>query len=126
MKKYIFTLFLLLIGLCVSAQSSYKKNLDDKGKKIALVKTTNECDKLFAEFSTLKNSKDEYKWKAYYYAAFTLYQKGEIIIKSGKKADLKSANALAEKYVLGSLTSQPNDTENKELLNLIKLQREKI
>ncbi|MCW3160430.1 hypothetical protein [Chryseobacterium oryctis] len=125
MKKFLLTVCFAL-GALTYAQSAYETTLNEKAKKISTAKTMADYDKLFKEFSELKKAQDPYKWKAYYYSGLVLYNKAELILKSTKRTDVENVNALAEKYVLGSLAAQPNDKENNDLLNLIKEQRTKF
>ena len=126
MKKFLLTSCFALFGVLTYAQSAYEVKLNEKAKKISAAISVADYDNLFKEFSELKKVQDPYKWKAYYYSGLVLYNKVELILKGSKRTDLESINALAEKYVLGSLSAQPNDKENNDLLNLIQEQKAKL
>lgn len=126
MKKLFFTFCFTLVSLFVFAQSNYEKNIEEKAKQISTAKTVTDYDKLFKEFSTLKKSQDPYKWKAYYYAGFIMYKKAELILNNNLNTDIKNTNALAEKFISGALSTNPNDKESTDLLNLIQEQRKAI
>lgn len=126
MFKNIFTILILLIGITVSAQSSYQKSLDEKSQKINSAKTAADYDKLFNEFSALRKSQDPYKWKAYYYAALTMYKKAELVLAKNPKADERNTNGVAEKFVAGALALKQEDKESNDLLSLITDQKKKL
>ena len=126
MKKLFFTFCFTLVSLFVFAQNNYEKNIEEKAKQIYTAKTVTDYDKLFKEFSTLKKSQDPYKWKAYYYAGFIMYKKAELILNNNLNTDIKNTNALAEKFISGALSTNPNDKESTDLLNLIQEQRKAI
>lgn len=126
MKKLFFTFCFTLVSLFVFAQSNYEKNIEEKAKQISTAKTVTDYDKLFKEFSTLKKSQDPYKWKAYYYAGFIMYKKAELILNNNLNTDIKNTNALAEKFISGALSTNPNDKESTDLLSLIQEQRKAI
>lgn len=126
MKKLFFTFCFTLVSLFVFAQNNYEKNIEEKAKQIYTAKTVTDYDKLFKEFSTLKKSQDLYKWKAYYYAGFIMYKKAELILNNNLNTDIKNTNALAEKFISGALSTNPNDKESTDLLNLIQEQRKAI
>ncbi|KQT15547.1 hypothetical protein ASG31_14905 [Chryseobacterium sp. Leaf404] len=126
MKKNIFTVFMLLFGLLVSAQSTYEKTVQEKAKSISAAKTATDYDKLFNEFSVLTRSKDSYKWKAYYYAGYAMYKKTELNLSKNPSSDERNNNGIAEKYAAGALAFKQDDKESKDLLNLIMEQRSKM
>lgn len=126
MKKAISTFCFAVFGTFLFAQSNYEKILNEKAEKITIAKTQTDYDQLFIEFSKLKNTPNPYQWKAYYYAGLVLYKKGELILHHHQKSNIAYVNSLAEKYILGSLTAEPNDKESHNVLNLIREQKMKF
>jgi len=98
MKRFIFSLILLLCTGLVFAQSAYESTMT---KKIHELENTNNPDSLTAlsnDFLRI-GEKEKTKWLPYYYASLSTIQKGRIAMQMGKMDELESAAELAQTYL---------------------------
>lgn len=126
MKKLLLSLTLLIFCAFSYAQTSFDTQIKKKSESLKIAQTTNECENLFNEFSSMTTSSDANRWKAYYFAGFSSYKKVEILLKQGKKGNLADSNAIAYKFAIGALSTQPKNTDVLSLLNLIAQQKKAI
>lgn len=122
MNKILFILSFFVTSLWVSAQTFTDKALQQSASQLNITNTEGDLDKLFKKFTETKTSE---KWQANYYAAVSMYLKAELLSKKSN-ASATEANAMAEKFALGTSISQPDNSEIKILLGLITLQSMQI
>lgn len=119
MKKIYSFLLLIFISSGVYSQTFTDKDLQKNVLQINTAASSSDYDALFKKFTSSSTSE---KWQAYYYAAVTQYMKAETV----KSASLAESNALALKYAMSIVNSQPDNIEISILIGLAKLQRVRI
>ncbi|MDN3695250.1 hypothetical protein QWZ06_24950 [Chryseobacterium tructae] len=117
MNKILLILSFFVTGLWVSAQTFTDKALQQSATQLNTVNTEGDYDKLFKKFT--ENNTSE-QWKAFYYAAVSMYLKAELLSKKSAASDIYPIGT-AEKFALGVSLSQPENPENNILLGLITL-----
>ena len=126
MKKAIISLLFFFIALSLHAQTNYEGKINSLASKIETAKTISEFDKLFEEFDTIKRTQHTLRWKAYYYAGLAQYKKAEMLMERRDFQNAKNANAIANKYAMGSSSFQVEDSKINLLLELLDIQKKKI
>ena len=86
MKKLFLTLMLLL-AVSAFAQSGFETAMSDKIAKVGQAKTADEFTALSNDFARI-GEKEKTRWLPYYYAAYASIQKGRMLMREGKVADL--------------------------------------
>jgi len=110
MKKLILTISLSLIGFTTFAQTAFEKTMTEKIAKVEDHKTTEEFTALANDFDRIA-TKESTNWLPYYYAAFATIQKGRVLMRSEKTAELDPVAAEAEKYIAKAEALSPNNAE---------------
>ncbi|KFC23684.1 tetratricopeptide repeat protein [Epilithonimonas lactis] len=110
MKKLILTFSLSLLGFTAFAQTTYDKAMTEKIGKIETAKTADELTALTNDFERI-GTKENSQWLPYYYAAYSTIQKGRVLMRSGKTADLDPVAEQAEKYIAKAEALSPNNAE---------------
>ncbi|MBS1572227.1 MAG: hypothetical protein JST62_07535, partial [Bacteroidetes bacterium] len=78
--------------------------------------TTEEFQKLYDDFVRI-GSKEQKEWLPYYYAAYSILQKGRLDMRTGKKDDLDFYAGLGEKFATLAESMNPS-AENHILLKM--------
>ncbi len=86
MKKLFLTM-MLLIAVSTFAQSGFETAMSDKIAKVSQAKTADEFTALSNDFARI-GDKEKTQWLPYYYAAYASIQKGRMLMREGKVADL--------------------------------------
>lgn len=110
MKKLILTFSLSLLGFTAFAQTAYDKAMTEKIGKIMDHKTPEEFTATANDFDRI-GTKESTQWLPYYYAAFATIQKGRLMMKTGKTADLDPVAAQADQYIAKAEALSPNNAE---------------
>ncbi|RZJ39445.1 MAG: hypothetical protein EOO18_00520 [Chryseobacterium sp.] len=110
MKKLILTFSLSLLGFTAFAQTAYDKAMTEKIGKIMDHKTPEEFTAMANDFDRI-GTKESTQWLPYYYAAFATIQKGRLMMKTGKTADLDPVAAQADQYIAKAEALSPNNAE---------------
>jgi len=110
MKKLILTFSLSLLGFTAFAQTAYDKAMTEKIGKIMDHKTPEEFTAMANDFDRI-GTKENTQWLPYYYAAFATIQKGRLMMKTGKTADLDPVAAQADQYIAKAEALSPNNAE---------------
>lgn len=110
MKKLILSFSLSLLGFTAFAQTAYEKAMTEKISKIETSKTTEELTALTNDFERI-GTKENTQWLPYYYAAYATIQKGRVLMRSGKNAELDPIAEQAEKYIAQAEALSPNNAE---------------
>ena len=126
MKKSLLSLAFLIFSVYSFAQTNFDKQIKIKSASLEKARTADECEALFADFSSMTTTTDANKWKAYFYASSASYKKGELLLKDGKNGNLSETNAVAYKYAMGALSSQPQNSDVLALIKLIEKQKKVI
>ncbi|KPH11507.1 type IV pilus biogenesis/stability protein PilW [Chryseobacterium sp. ERMR1:04] len=123
MKKILLILSFFVAGISVNAQSYTEKDFQQSVSQINTAKTRSDYDNLFQKFFKFTSTKTSEKWQAYYYAAVSIYLKTEMQLKDTSAQNLGESNAMAQKFAIAALTSQPNNAEINTLIGLIYFQK---
>ncbi len=110
MKKLILTFSLSLLGFTAFAQTAYDKAMTEKIGKIMDHKTPEEFTAMANDFDRI-GTKENTQWLPYYYAAFATIQKGRLMMKTGKTAELDPVAAQADQYIAKAEALSPNNAE---------------
>lgn len=110
MKKLILTFSLSLLGFTAFAQTAYDKAMTEKIGKIMDHKTLEEFTAMANDFDRI-GTKENTQWLPYYYAAFATIQKGRLMMKTGKTAELDPVAAQADQYIAKAEALSPNNAE---------------
>lgn len=110
MKKLILTFSLSLLGFTAFAQTAYEKTMTEKISKVETAKTADELTALTNDFDRI-GTKENSQWLPYYYAAYSTIQKGRVLMKTGKTADLDPVAEQAENYIAKAEALSPNNAE---------------
>lgn len=110
MKKLILTFSLSLLGFTAFAQTAYEKAMTEKIGKVETAKTADELTALTNDFDRI-GTKENSQWLPYYYAAYSTIQKGRVLMRSGKTAELDPVAEQAEKYIAKAEALSPNNAE---------------
>ncbi|MBO6200195.1 MAG: hypothetical protein J6N74_01075 [Chryseobacterium sp.] len=110
MKKLILTFSLSLLGFTAFAQNAYEKAMTEKISKIETAKTADELTALTNDFERI-GAKENSQWLPYYYAAYSTIQKGRVLVRSGKTAELDPVAEQAEKYISKAEALSANNAE---------------
>lgn len=110
MKKLFLTLSLSLMGFTAFAQTAYEKAMTEKIGKVETAKTADELTALTNDFERI-GTKENSQWLPYYYAAYSTIQKGRVLMRSGKTAELDPIAEQAEKYIAKAEALSPNNAE---------------
>ena len=110
MKKLILTFSFSLLGFTAFAQTAYDKAMTEKIGKIMDHKTPEEFTAMANDFDRI-GTKENTQWLPYYYAAFATIQKGRLMMKTGKTADLDPVAAQADQYIAKAEALSPNNAE---------------
>lgn len=110
MKKLILTLSLSLLGFTAFAQTAYEKTMTEKISKVETAKTADELTALTNDFERI-GTKESSQWLPYYYAAYSTIQKGRVLMRTGKTADLDPVAEQAENYIAKAEALSPNNAE---------------
>lgn len=110
MKKLLLTFSLTLLSLTAFAQTAYEKAMTEKVGKIEPSKTPEELTALANDFERI-GTKENTQWLPYYYAAYATIQKGRMLMRSGKTAELDPVAEQAEKYISKAEALNPNNAE---------------
>lgn len=110
MKKLILTFSLSLLGFTAFAQTAYEKAMTEKISKVETAKTADELTALTNDFERI-GTKENTQWLPYYYAAYSTIQKGRVLMRSGKTAELDPVAEQAEKYIAKAEALSPNNAE---------------
>ncbi|MBV6879364.1 hypothetical protein NG800_003370 [Epilithonimonas ginsengisoli] len=110
MKKLILTFSLSLLGFTAFAQTAYEKAMTEKISKVETAKTADELTALTNDFERI-GAKENTQWLPYYYAAYSTIQKGRVLVRSGKTAELDPVAEQAEKYIAKAEALSPNNAE---------------
>jgi len=110
MKKLILTFSLSLLGFTAFAQTAYDKAMTEKIGKIMDHKTPEEFTAMANDFDRI-GTKESTQWLPYYYAAFATIQKGRLMMKTGKTAELDPVAAQADQYIAKAEALSPNNAE---------------
>ena len=86
MKKLFLTM-MLFIAVSTFAQSGFETAMSDKIAKVSQAKTADEFTALSNDFARI-GDKEKTQWLPYYYAAYASIQKGRMLMREGKVADL--------------------------------------
>lgn len=98
MKKYLLTFALSLMSLTAFAQADYEKVMSEKIAKLEACKSLDEFQTLANDFDRI-GKKETKQWLPSYYAAFAYIQKGRMLMREGKMAELSTQANAAEKYL---------------------------
>lgn len=108
MKKLVLSFALVLMSVTAFAQAAYEKTMSEKVAKIAACKTPEDFTALANDFARI-GTKETKQWLPNYYAALATIQKGRILMKNGKAADLDPVADEAQKYLdAANLLSKDN------------------
>jgi len=118
MKKLLITSLFMLISLSAFAQSAYEKAMTDKISKIEECKTPEEFTAVSNDFARIAD-KEKTQWLPYYYAAFAQIQKGRILMRDNKMADLDAVADEAQKFLEKAVELDPENAENYILSKMI-------
>lgn len=118
MKKYLLSFALAFISLTAFAQADYDKIMSDKIARIETCKTPEDFQALSNDFQRI-GSKESTKWLPAYYAAFSLIQKGRVLMREGKMQELDVIADQAEKHL--SMAQNLAGTDNAEIHLLRKM-----
>jgi len=110
MKKLILTFSFSLLGFTAFAQTAYDKAMTEKIGKMMDHKTPEEFTAMANDFDRI-GTKENTQWLPYYYAAFATIQKGRLMMKTGKTADLDPVAAQADQYIAKAEALSPNNAE---------------
>lgn len=110
MKKLILTFSLSLLGFTAFAQNAYEKAMTEKISKVETAKTADELTALTNDFERI-GTKENTQWLPYYYAAYSTIQKGRVLMRSGKTAELDPVAEQAEKYIAKAEALSSNNAE---------------
>ena len=110
MKKLILTFSFSLLGFTAFAQTAYDKAMTEKIGKIMDHKTPEEFTAMANDFDRI-GTKENTQWLPYYYAAFATIQKGRLMMKTGKTAELDPVAAQADQYIAKAEALSPNNAE---------------
>ena len=110
MKKLILTFSLSLLGFTAFAQTAYEKAMTEKISKVETAKTADEFTALTNDFDRI-GTKENSQWLPYYYAAYSTIQKGRVLMRSGKTAELDPVAEQAEKSIVKAEALSPNNAE---------------
>lgn len=110
MKKLILTFSLSLLGFTAFAQTGYEKTMTEKISKVETAKTADELTALTNDFDRI-GTKENSQWLPYYYAAYSTIQKGRVLMRTGKTADLDPVAEQAENYIAKAEALSPNNAE---------------
>ena len=110
MKKLILTFSLSLLGFTAFAQTAFEKAMTEKVSKIDISKTPEELTALANDFDRI-GTKENTQWLPYYYAAYATIQKGRVLSRTGKNAELDPVAEQAEKYIAKAEALSPNNAE---------------
>lgn len=110
MKKLILTISLSLLGFTAFAQTAYEKTMTEKISKVETAKTADELTALTNDFDRI-GTKENSQWLPYYYAAYSTIQKGRVLMRAGKTADLDPVAEQAENYIAKAEALSPDNAE---------------
>lgn len=110
MKKLILTFSLSLLGFTAFSQTAYEKTMTEKIGKVETAKSADELTALTNDFERI-GTKENSQWLPYYYAAYSTIQKGRVLMRSGKTAELDPVAEQAEKYIAKAEALSPNNAE---------------
>lgn len=95
MKKLIFAI-VLSMGVNAFAQTGYEKAMGEKVSKIETLHGQDELTALSNDFTRIAD-KEKSQWLPYYYAALASVQKGRVMMREGKTAELDAVADEAQK-----------------------------
>jgi len=110
MKKLILTFSLSLLSLTAFAQTAYEKAMTEKVGKIEAAATADDLTALANDFDRI-GTKENTQWLPYYYAAYATIQKGRVLMRADKTAELDPVAEQAEKYIAKAEALSPNNAE---------------
>lgn len=110
MKKTILSIALVCMSLFAYSQSSYEKIMTTKIAKIETCKSAEEFQALANDFQRVSD-KEKGEWLPSYYAAFSQIQKGRLMMREGKTANLDPVADEAQKYLDVALGLSPDNSE---------------
>ncbi len=118
MFKLFFTIILAFLSYLVSAQTPYEKAMTDKISKIEECTTPEDFTAVSNDFARIAD-KEKTQWLPYYYAAFAQIQKGRILMRDNKMADLDAVAEEAQKFLEKAVELDPENAENYILSKMI-------
>lgn len=95
MKKLLIAI-ILFVGVSAFAQTTFEKAMAEKIAKVEQSKTPDDFTALSNDFARI-GDKEKTQWLPYYYAAFTIIQKGRTLMQTGKVSELDAIAAQAQK-----------------------------
>ena len=110
MKKLILSFALSMLSLTAFAQSQYEKVMTEKIAKIETCKTAEDFNALSNDFQRIAD-KEKGKWQPNYYAAFSLIQKGRVLMRENKMTELDAVADQAQKFVDLAEEADKNNSE---------------
>ncbi|HEX7870851.1 MAG TPA: hypothetical protein VF455_12135 [Chryseobacterium sp.] len=110
MKKLILSFALSMLSLTAFAQGQYEKVMTEKIAKIETCKTAEDFNALSNDFQRIAD-KEKGKWQPNYYAAFSLIQKGRVMMRENKMTELDAVADQAQKFVDLAEEADKNNSE---------------
>jgi hypothetical protein len=110
MKKQVFTLMLMFMGITAFSQSGYEKIMSEKIAKLGL-QNADELTALSNDFIRI-GDKEKTQWLPYYYAALLQINKGQTFSNTGKTDDLDAIADAAENLLNKAKELNPENPEN--------------